>query len=577
MKRAALLLLSGIFLSLALTFPARTVDALKLQRIEALEGAQRDVARTLQPEDDSYVDYINHPYPLSGGRLFQGFLLADALLLALFALVPRGRSDAPKETCESPLSAKEVATIAGITAVAAALRLVHAQSDLWLDEITTLIRHARSPVYETFMQATSSNNHLLNSVLCHLSLSLFGESELSLRLPAILAGIATVPILYLLVRRYGSREEAILGSTLMALSYHHVFFSQDARGYSAFLLGAIGGTYYLLKALERGTAASRGAYAGFAMVCTLSLLFGVVVVAAHALCAAGFLWRRRELVAEWKPVAGLFLGVGYLTAHAYALVVPDFLGFIFGEYSRAEVGWRLSPALFAEILHGMALGPAVYPVLVAGGVLGLAGLVTLWKRDALAAALLLAPCLLMVALVLILRAAVFPRFFIIVLPVAFLLFARGVIETIDLVSRYGWMPRRPAFVIVLLCAVTVSALMLRRLYSYPKQDYSGARAYVLRHMRPGDLVVAVGTAGEGYRHYWPAAVIENRVSRLRPEVQSGKRMWLLYSFPRDMEARRPRLQRFIRENFVEMAHFRGTINDGGLRVCLSRSIRAFPR
>lgn len=570
MTRAVLLSFSGIIFYLALTFPALSVDAVKLQRIDALEDTARSLERTLQAEDDSYVDYINRPYPLSGGRTFQAFLLGDAVLLAFFGIFKRGRPPEVAAPVASTLAKGEHLIILAITAVAAVLRFVHAGSNLWLDEITTLIRHARSPIHETFMQATSSNNHLLNSVLCHWSLKLFGESELTLRLPAILSGIAIIPLLYCLIRRYGSREEAVLGSLLMALSYHHVFFSQDARGYSAFLLGAIGGTYYLLQALERRTARYRWAYAGFALFCTLSLLFGVVVVAAHALCAAFFLWRARRPAAEWRAAAGLFAGIGYLTAHAYALVVPDFLGVIFGEYSQAEVGWRFSAALFTEILNGLALGMAALPIIAVAGVLCLAGIVTLWKRDPLATGLLLAPSVLMVALVLVLRAAVFPRFFLVILPVAFMFFARGVFEVIDFAtSRVPLLSRRVVLVVVLVCGVAVSAMMLRRLYAHPKQDYSGARAYVVSHMRPGDLVVAVGTAGEGYRHYWPASIMENRVSQLRAQLQSGKRMWLLYSFPRDMELRRPRLQRFIRENFAEAAYFPGTINDGGLRVCVS--------
>lgn len=60
----------------------------------------------------------------------------------------------------------------------------------------------------------------------------FGESGWALRLPAALFGIASVVMVYVLAARYLSRVEAWVATAVIATSYHHVWFSQNARGYT---------------------------------------------------------------------------------------------------------------------------------------------------------------------------------------------------------------------------------------------------------------------------------------------------------------------------------------------------------
>jgi hypothetical protein len=164
------------------------------------------------------------------------------------------------------------------------------------------------------------------------------------------------------------------------------------------------------------------------------------------------------------------------------------------------------------------------------------------------------------------RVAVFPRFFLFALPVAFLLFARGVVTTLE------WCPR-PAirwlgYGAATTALVAASAFMLGTWWRYPKQNYSGARLFVEQERRDGDAVVAVGIAGEGYRYYWPEIQVTNRVSDLDSIAAEHRRVWVLYAFPRDMEQRRPRLLRRIKDEFRQLKEFRGMVGDGEIRVCL---------
>lgn len=58
---------------------------------------------------------------------------------------------------------------------------------------------------------------------------LAGTGLFALRLPSILAGAATVALLFLLVRRRDGEAVALLAAALLALHGHHLFWSQQAR------------------------------------------------------------------------------------------------------------------------------------------------------------------------------------------------------------------------------------------------------------------------------------------------------------------------------------------------------------
>ena len=153
--------------------------------------------------------------------------------------------------------------IVALTALALVLRLVRLDSGLWIDEIYSLLHSFRPSLWQIVSVFPRDNHHPFYSVLAHLSLTVFGESAWSIRLPAALFGAATVPLLYLLGTRVASRREALLAASLLCVSYHHVWFSQNARGYAVLACFAVLGSWLLLRGLEDGR---RRFFAGYAVV-----------------------------------------------------------------------------------------------------------------------------------------------------------------------------------------------------------------------------------------------------------------------------------------------------------------------
>src|SRR5690606_19936697 len=73
------------------------------------------------------------------------------------------------------------------------------------------------------------------------------------RVPAVVFGVLCIPMLFLLADRVTSRVEAWMASLLLTVSYHHIWFSQNARAYTGLLFFAMLTTWLFLIGLSART------------------------------------------------------------------------------------------------------------------------------------------------------------------------------------------------------------------------------------------------------------------------------------------------------------------------------------
>ena len=101
--------------------------------------------------------------------------------------------------------------------------------------------------YHTVMRASERYKNFVNPAYYALvlgSFKLFGVTEWSSRLPAMLLGILSVPIFYLTWRNVFGRYAAFVGSLIILFSSWHLYYSQFSRFYTgAFLFGSL--SYFL--------------------------------------------------------------------------------------------------------------------------------------------------------------------------------------------------------------------------------------------------------------------------------------------------------------------------------------------
>jgi 4-amino-4-deoxy-L-arabinose transferase-like glycosyltransferase len=475
-----------------------------------------------------------------------------------------------------------VVPVIGLTLLALILRLIRLDQQLWYDEMTTLVQSVRQPFAHILTIYTSKNQHLLYSLLARTSILAFGDHIWSLRLPAVLFGLACVPMLYVVARRVTSRREALLAAAMMAVSYHHVWFSQNARGYTGLAFWTLLSTWLFLRGLDEdrtglwvayGTALALGMYTHLTMG---------AVVAGHGLVWLGWIatrarWHRQAPLSKQSlhPLAGFAIAAG-LTLALYAPILPQVLHRTVGNsVPLVQSPWTSPVWLLFEAARGLGAGTLLGLAAIGGGaLLVLAGVITFFRRNALATFVMVLPGLVTAVALLVVKQNLWPRFFFFSIGFAFLFVVRGGFAAGQVAS---WLFARErttgaqwgtAFVVSLFVA---SLWPLRAAYLYPKQDFQGAMRLVDADRKPGDTVVLAGLAVFPYQSYygrdWPA--VETR-AQLDAARSAAGNTWLLYWSPIYVQSRQPEIWNAIHNDFSTVDTFRGTLGDGQIYVCRTR-------
>ncbi len=155
--------------------------------------------------------------------------LGTAVVWRLPATVARRRVVA--EVLTRPASQ----ALIGISAVSLAVRFVVPRG-LWLDEVTSVFEARQA--YGTMLRTlrTADVHPPLYFTLLWATIRVLGSGDLAVRVPSILAGAAVVPLLYLLGKEAYDRRTGMIAAVLGAPAPFLVWYAQDARMYSLLML-----------------------------------------------------------------------------------------------------------------------------------------------------------------------------------------------------------------------------------------------------------------------------------------------------------------------------------------------------
>ena len=168
---------------------------------------------------------------------------------------------------------KELWVISGLLFLAIALRLPTLGSPLLEDEALYFNEYIDLPWQRMILNYHNSSQHTLFLLLAKFSVWVFGESETAFRLPSFLAGVLSVPLAYqlgLAVKMPWS--SALTSAVLMGLSWPHLKYSLEGRGYALTIFLVILATYSAIRFLDnsRWMWGSVLVVTGFSMTYTLS-------------------------------------------------------------------------------------------------------------------------------------------------------------------------------------------------------------------------------------------------------------------------------------------------------------------
>jgi mannosyltransferase len=204
--------------------------------------------------------------------------------------------------------------VAGLALVALAVRIPGLEQSLFGDELFTYDTAAVGSLHDLIHAVrTTEVSPPAYFVVAWLARRI-GSDEIWLRLPSLVCGVATIPLVFAVGRRLVGPWGALVGAGLATLSPFLVWYSNEARAYALLAFLVVASTWALLWALERG---GFGRWALLTVLVAAALLThytALFVVAAQALWA---LWIARErmvpllaslaaaalIVAAWLPFA----------------------------------------------------------------------------------------------------------------------------------------------------------------------------------------------------------------------------------------------------------------------------------
>lgn len=471
-----------------------------------------------------------------------------------------------------------IAILVIILITASALRLYDLNAGLWHDEILTYVKFARMPVGEIISTYDSQNQNFLYSLLVRACFKSFGEDAWSLRLPAVMFGVASIGAMYFFGRQLASAREALLTAALLTFSYHHIWFSQNARGYTGLLFWTLLASGLFLQALREGRPQLWLAYAASSALGVYTQMTMVFVIVSHFTAYITTLFARRN--GTWSDRwTGLFLGfglTGFFILLLHALVLPQVLGTVVGQESTVPA-WKNPLWTLFEFFQGISVGFVHGAVAIIALGIFCAGLWSFGRTNGVFLQLLFVPPLLCAAVNIAMGHHLWPRFFFFIFGFAALVVVHGTMLLGQAITRFLKLaPAKSIGFGTVLCVglIVVSALSARSAYA-PKQDFKGALDFVNSSSLPGDVVVTVGLATFTYQNLykvkWKSVESMDALNAVRADA---KRTWLLYTFPTHMAAVHPDIMSAIRSEFEIIRRFPGTVGDGTVFVFRSDGRRS---
>jgi 4-amino-4-deoxy-L-arabinose transferase-like glycosyltransferase len=456
--------------------------------------------------------------------------------------------------------------IAAILLLALGLRIWGLNAPLWYDEIQTVDTHLRLSWAEMY-QRYELNHHFLFNFQAKLAVELFGEQNWAIRLPALVFGVGSIWAVWVLARDLSHSKFAHIAALLLALSYHHIWFSQNARGYTEMAFWGTLGTVLFLRGLSHG---GRNVWLGYAVTLAAAVfthLTGAFIFAAH-----GLVWLFLLITSRGTPFAMPFrafvLGA-VLTIAAYYPLLPSLLetvGSVSGTSAKDVMQEYQNPVW--TIIEGVrtAIGTTgVLSLALAGIMLVLlltGGAYTGWVF----VAILLAHIALTIVALLVLGMRIWPRFFFADIGLALILIVPGVAFFSDLIARpfKRILEQKRFFQLAVVLMVILSCALAWRNYTAPKQNLQGAVEYVAEIRRAGEPVYAITYSADLLNRHFGTDYIRltDPTDLWKAQKQAGSKLFVV-TFPQRSFRLFPGLRN---QSYERLKVFPGTLGDGRILI-----------
>ncbi len=376
----------------------------------------------------------------------------------------------------------------------------------------------KSPIRMLFHPSGSA--HLFDSLLAGLSVRCFGVSEWSARLPALLLGVAAIPAAYLLGRSLRSRAAGATAALVLALNPMHIWYSQEAKGNAALMLGVLVAWLMMLLPAGRSKGARLLAYAASLLMAGSAHLAGITFLVAQA-CFLAVPWRGWPFAVPRRHALMATVLALWMILLLYAPITP-FLLHHGGTVTRQEGGAAVVPLAAALMREFTVLDGPVFAA-VAMAWLAAAGLLSFAPGRRIHLVMLLAPIAAGLLLVAAFGLFSFPRYHMYFLPALAVLAGMGAVACGGTLAKQSAWKRRVSIggrLLLLSAALGGCAASLSFYYPLPKSNLKAVAQWI--NTSAADCVYVAGASKAGY----PASGLLFYTDRfetdatLRPVLQS---------------------------------------------------------
>lgn len=164
-------------------------------------------------------------------------------------------------------------------------------------------------------------------LLGYIWVNLFGESEIAVRSLPALAGILSIPVLFMVGRDLFNQRIGLIASAIMAVSTFHIFHSQDYRYYSLLTLMTLLSFYFLVRLLKHGKLRDFVLY-----VLTAALVYYTHYQGAFILLAQGL-----YVLAQFYKYSWRTLGIWVMSQLAILLSLVPSLWIMWQDFNSGTV------------------------------------------------------------------------------------------------------------------------------------------------------------------------------------------------------------------------------------------------
>lgn len=183
-----------------------------------------------------------------------------------------------------------------ILIIALLLRLPNLGESLWFDELFSTAFFMDD--FEGLKKLINKDLHPpLNYILWYYWNSVFGDSEISIRILSVLFGLGSVALTYFLAARFTSKNNALLASLLLAISPVHIWYSQEPGKYSPFIFLTLATVYFFERAWFDSS--SKRLWLMYFLSATLLLLlhfYGGLIILGTTIIALFTITKRKRLL-----------------------------------------------------------------------------------------------------------------------------------------------------------------------------------------------------------------------------------------------------------------------------------------